>query len=80
MQYERPARDFRAFLGGTFSARVKSARACAGLTLLEVMLEAPKSHLLELLKKQQPFEGCRLESKKRGFCNINGRYSVSKHF
>jgi hypothetical protein len=51
MQSERPARHFRAFLGGIFSARLKSARACAGLALLEVVLKAPKNNFLELLKK-----------------------------
>jgi hypothetical protein len=52
MQSERPAQDFKAFPGGIFSARVNSARACSGLALLEVMLKAQTSHLLELLKQK----------------------------
>jgi hypothetical protein len=50
-------------MGGIFSARVKSARACAGLTLLEVMLKAPKTRFVELFNKKKLFDGCRLESK-----------------
>jgi hypothetical protein len=50
MQYERPARHFRAS-GRHILGASQIRRACAGLTLLEVVLKAPKSHLLELFKK-----------------------------